>query len=258
MWFSAATFSGAAILSLLVLRRLRCRLFIVNLRRSSWTDVLLFLPPATVFFMPVACGGVDYPLEYSTSLVPMVVGAVAVVTLVARSNRSGLGPDPRPPHIRNLHAAVRLPTLAVFQTVALWTLLCAVLPHLRTPEPTVDSLGTATDVDSWKSMLTILSVAAAASFVATAILRWGARVIVMLSSCGIRILLMLGVVTVSSLLCLGGDSELRASTPAALRRSLTVFRSRALLATAQSVNGGVASDASVASIVGHEHDLVLR
>jgi hypothetical protein len=163
----AASLSAAAVLSLLVIRRPRCRSFVVSLCKSSWTDALLFLPSATAFFMPVACSGVEYPWAFWSTLVPMVVGAgavaaVTVVTLFARRGRFAFGADGRH-HISGLFAAVRAPTSAVLQIVALWAVLCAVPLRFCIP--------TATVVDSWTTMLALLTLAAAAAAAATAVLR---------------------------------------------------------------------------------------
>ena len=234
VWDRAATLSAAAALSLLVLRRPRCRSFVASLCR---TDALLFLPSATGFFMPAACGGVEYPWEFWTTLVPVVVGAVVIVTLLARHDRFAFRADARR-RVRGFSSAVRLPTLAVLQVIALCTVLCAVPLHLCTREtPGVVPLPTAPDVGSWTLMLALLSVAAAAAFVATAVLRWVAQTTLMMSACSIRIWLRLGVVAVASLPCLHNNDELSAGlaalTPAVFGRVLAAAGSRAWLATAQ-------------------------
>ena len=235
VWDRAATLSAAAALSLLVLRRPRCRSFVASLCR---TDALLFLPSATGFFMPAACGGVEYPWEFWTTLVPVVVGAVVIVTLLARHDRFAFRADARR-RARGFSSAVRLPTLAVLQVIALCTVLCAVPLHLCTREtPGVVPLPTAPDVGSWTLMLALLSVTAAAAFVATAVLRWVARMVLSFSARSIRFSLVLGVLAGSSLLCRDGDGQLGASngasTPALLARVLAVVRSRAGPAAAQS------------------------
>lgn len=152
VWQRAAALSAAVILSSLVLQHARCRFFVVSLCTSSWTDALLFLPSTTAFFMPVACGGVDYPWAFWSTLVPMVVGAVtvvSVVTLLARQRRFAFGVGGRR-HICGLFAAVRLPTSAL-QIVAHWAGLCAMPLHSCIPAATV--------VDSWTTMLALLSIA---------------------------------------------------------------------------------------------------
>ncbi|KAF3031296.1 hypothetical protein E8E11_000513 [Didymella keratinophila] len=232
VWEEAATLSAAAVLSLLVTRHPRCRSFIVSLCKSSWTDALLFLPSATAFFMPVACGGVEYPWAFWTTLVPMVVGAVTVVTVVtlfARRGRFAFGAGGRH-HISSLFAAVRAPASAVLQIVALWAALCAVPLRFCIPAATV--------VDSWTTMLALLTLAAAAAAAVTAVLRWIARAVLRFSARSIRVSLLLGMVAVAFLQCRDGDGELGASdtpsTPALLARTAAAAGRRAWLAAAQS------------------------
>lgn len=243
VWEGAAMLGGAAaVLSLLVLRPPHCRSFVSSLCRSSWIDALLFLPSATSLFMPAACGGVDeYPWAFWATLVPMVVGAVTVVTVVTRLARRGrfaFGVGGRH-HICGLFAAVRVPTSAVLQIVALWAVLCAVPLHFCDSEAHgVSSLRTEADVGSWTTMLALLALAAAAATAATAVLRWIARTVLTFSARSIRVSFLLGMVMVLSLPCQGGDGKLgasdRPSTPALLARTVAAAGGRAWLATAQS------------------------
>jgi hypothetical protein len=179
---------------------------------------------------------------------------VTVVTLFARRGRFAFGADGRH-HISGLFAAVRAPTSAVLQIVALWAVLCAVPLRFCIP--------TATVVDSWTTMLALLTLAAAAAAAATAVLRWIAWAVLRFSARSIRVSLLLGMVAVAFLQCRDGDGELGASdrplTPALLARTAAAAGRRAWLATAQSssfsavagicqVNAGVQLPSSCAGL----------
>ncbi|KAH6616902.1 hypothetical protein C7974DRAFT_417006 [Boeremia exigua] len=159
----------------------------------SAAAVLSFLvhTAATGFFMPTACGGVEYPWEFWTSLVPMVVGIAAVSALFAQQN---CFTECR--RARECFAAVLSVTLAALQVVALSVMLCIVLLHLEAPEAAVvDS-----HAKSRSSMLVLLSIAVAIAIavavavanVVSGVARWAARTVPMILARHVVVAVVLG------------------------------------------------------------------